>query len=110
MLQAVRESSRLINVSAIRQQIPATLRVRYFNAEWAGPTPQPVIDAIEQQLQLEASFGTSAPPARERHSAAIVDARVALARILRAELHEVALTESTTRNLNIVFSGLAARL
>jgi L-cysteine/cystine lyase len=100
----------LINVSAVREQIPSLSHVRYFNAGWAGPTPQPVIDAIEQQLQLETTFGTSAPPARERYSAAIADARAAFARILDADLHEVALTENTTRGLNIVLSGLASRL
>jgi L-cysteine/cystine lyase len=100
----------LIDVSALRQQIPATQHVRYFNAGWAGPIPQPVIDAIEQQFQLETTFGTSAPPARERYSAAIVNARAAFARVLGADLHEVSLTENTTRGLNIVFSGLAGRL
>src|SRR5262245_50877437 len=99
-----------MDVVALRQQIPALSQVRYFNAGWAGPTPRPVIDAIERQLQLETTYGTSAPPARERHGAAIVDARKAFARILGAELHEVALTENTTRGLNIVLSGLASRL
>src|SRR5579862_921778 len=99
-----------MNVSALRQQIPATLHVHYFNAGWAGPTPQPVLNAIEAQLQLEARFGTSAPPARERYSAAIVDARAAFASVLGGELPEVAVTENTTRGLNIVLSGLAGRL
>src|SRR5262245_9177272 len=99
-----------MDVAALRQQIPAISNVRYFNAGWAGPTPQPVIDAIQQQFQLETAFGTSAPPARERHSAAIADARAAFAGILGAKLHEVAITENTTRGLNIVLSGLAASL
>jgi L-cysteine/cystine lyase len=100
----------LIDVSALRHQIPATSQVRYFNAGWAGPMPRPVSHAIEQQLQLESTFGTSAPPARERYTAAIADARAAFARILGADLDEVALTENTTRGLNIVLSGLADRL
>jgi L-cysteine/cystine lyase len=99
-----------MDVSALRKQIPAISNVHYFNAGWAGPTPQPVIDAIQQQLTLEATFGTSAPPARERHGAAVADARAAFTRILGASSHEVAITENTTRGLNIVLSGLAGGL
>src|SRR5579872_2059156 len=100
----------MIDVARLRLQIPATSHVHYFNAGWAGPTPQPVIGAIEQQLQLEAKFGTSAPPARECYSAAILNARAAFTSILGAEVDEVALTENTTRGLNIVLSGLAGSL
>jgi cysteine desulfurase / selenocysteine lyase len=106
----MKRNLQLIDVSALREQLPATSHVRYFNAGWAGLTPQPVIDAIQQQLQLETSLGTSTPPARERFRAAIIDARSGFAKVLGANLHEVAITENTTRGLNIVLSGLADRL
>jgi selenocysteine lyase/cysteine desulfurase len=69
-----------------------------------------VIEATEQQLRLETTYGASAPPARERYMGASLSAGAAFAGVLGAPLHQVALTENTTRGLNIVPSGLADRL
>lgn len=99
-----------MDIAAIRSQIATTQHTRYFNTGWAGPMPAPVLAAVNQQLQLEQQYGPSGPPARDAYTATIPAARQAFARVLGADEDEVALTENTTRGLNIVLSGLGLRL
>jgi selenocysteine lyase/cysteine desulfurase len=90
----------------LRETIPVLSELVYLNCGWAGPVPTPVLRAVQETLELEASQGpaTSATlPALEAHFRA---ARRELARLLGTGPERIALTGNATSGLCIVASGL----
>ena len=95
-----------MDIVAIRQKIPTTKNVLYFNTGWSGPSPQSVLDAISQMLTFESAQGPTSRPVLDKHREAKAAARAAFASMVGASPEEIVLTENTTRGINIVLSGL----
>ena len=96
-----------MDIDAIRARIPATRTMTYMNTGWAGPTPQPVTDAIKARLEYEADAGPTAPEVNESGKRIAQQAKEAVAGLLNASAREVLLTQNTTEGLNIVANGLS---
>ena len=95
-----------MDVDAVRAQIPATGSMTYLNTGWAGPTPAPVLKAVEARLRFEVEQGPTTPEVRESGAKIKSDAKSAVAELINASPEEVLLTQNTTEGLNIVMGGL----
>ena len=95
-----------MDVSALRDQIPALSDKIWMNTGWSGPSPISVIDTIKRYIDAEAAE----PPASMRVIETVHTLRdqtlEALGRIMNADPDELAITRNTTEGLNMVLSGL----
>ena len=95
-----------MDVSALRDQIPALSDKIWMNTGWSGPSPISVIDTIKRYIDAEAAE----PPASMRVIETVHTLRdqtlEALGRIMNADTDELAITRNTTEGLNMVLSGL----
>ncbi len=94
-----------LEIEPIRAEIPATASLIYLNTGWQGPSPRPVIAAVQETLALEAESPT-APPTNAKRLEIFRKARGALADLINATPEEVSLQQNTTEGINIVVSGL----
>lgn len=97
-----------LEIESIRAEIPATASTIYLNTGWQGPSPRPVIAAVQETLALEAEAPT-APHANARKLEISRKARRALADLINATPEEVSLQQNTTEGINIVVSGLGLK-
>ena len=95
-----------MDVSQLRQQIPACQTMTYVNTGWSGPSPLPVVSAIKDWLDYETVQGPTSPEVYRAGRELYADTRVAVAALLNAAPEEVCLTRNTTEGLNIVINGL----
>jgi L-cysteine/cystine lyase len=86
--------------------MPATTAHHYLNAGTFGPLPAVAIESMRQRLHGEYSQGRLGPAAFETLADAYRDARSGAARLLHADLEEIALTDSTGEGVNIVCHGI----
>ena len=97
-----------LDVEAFRSLFPGLDGVVYMNTGWQGPTPRPVLQAVERALALEAAAPT-APETVARRLQVIDGAREAVAGLLAAGRDEIAFQENTTAALNAVLWALDLR-
>lgn len=96
----------MIDVEAIRAQIPVCQRSIYMNTGWSGPSPLPVLDAIRGQLELESVEGPASPRVIAVSREVDAEARTEVAALVGASVEEIALLESTTEGLHVVLNAL----
>jgi len=94
------------HLQGIRQAMPATTAHLYLNAGTFGPLPGCVIEAMQQRLQDEYTQGRLGPAAAAAVAMAYNDARIRAARLLNADVSEMALTDSTGEGMNIISYGI----
>jgi len=97
-----------LEIEPIRAKIPATASLIYLNTGWQGPSPRPVITAVQETFALEAEAPT-APPVNAKRLEISRKARRALAGLINATPEEVSLQQNTTEGINIVVSGLGLK-
>jgi len=97
--------SDLAHVQLIRQQMPATTSRIYLNTGTFGPLPICAIQAMQERIQYEWQNGRLGAEAFERMTAAYNDARTSVARLLNADVQEIALTDNTGEGMNIISFG-----
>jgi len=97
-----------LEIEPIRAEIPATASLIYLNTGWQGPSPRPVIAAVQETFALEAEAPT-APPVNTKKLEISRKARRALADLINATPEEVSLQQNTTEGINIVVSGLGLK-
>ena len=90
----------------IRQEMPATTAHVYLNAGTFGPLPTCVIQTMQERLQDEWREGRLGAKGYESFFTIYDNARSAVARLLHADLGEIALTDNTGEGMNIVCYGL----
>ena len=96
----------MLDVPKVREAIPALRKTVYLNSGFSGPSPQVVLDTIQQELRFEAEEGPTAPPVLARHRENRQRAQETVARLLNATPEEIVLTNNTTHGINIVLSGM----
>ena len=98
-----------MDVTQLRQQIPACQQMIYMNTGWSGPSPVRVVEAIKTRLEYESYQGPTSREVQESGRRLQHEAEEAAASLLNGSSEEICLTESTTEGLNIVISGLPWR-
>ena len=99
--------SELTHVEQIRRDMPATGAHVYLNAGTFGPLPIYVMQAMQERLQFEMQEGRLGPKSFEGMSSISAEARSSVARLLHADVEEIALTDNTGEGLNIIINGCA---
>ena len=94
-----------IDLAAVRAAIPACQRVTYLNTGWSGPSPSPVVDAIQRQLELESTEGPASPQVIETHHDVDAEARAEAAALVGASVKEIAMLHNTTEGLHVVLNA-----
>jgi selenocysteine lyase/cysteine desulfurase len=95
-----------MDLDALRAGLPVLDRLAYLNAGTNGPLPRRTVEAMTASLAHDLEEGRSSGPYFERMLARRDELRAALARFLRSEPGEIALTASTTEGCNVVLNGL----
>jgi L-cysteine/cystine lyase len=96
----------LIDLDAIRRQLPVLRQTAYLNTGTAGPWPTPVVEAIGVALAREAELGRASPRGLPDFPPTLRAARDRLASWVGAAPDELAVIGSTTIGVNMVVSGL----
>jgi cysteine desulfurase / selenocysteine lyase len=91
--------------SRARTDTPACEDITHFNNAGASLSPQPVLNAVIEHLQLEASTGGY--EAAERQQARIEDTYDAIAKLISCSRSEVAIIENATRAWDMAFYGMS---
>jgi cysteine desulfurase / selenocysteine lyase len=93
-----------MNWSRARTDTPACETITHFNNAGASLSPQPVLNAVIEHLQLEASIGGY--EAAERQHARIEDTYDAIAELISCSRSEIAMIENATRAWDMAFYGM----
>ncbi len=99
------DHSELTHLQGIRQNMPATRAHLYLNTGTFGPLPGVAIAAMQRRLQDEYSQGRLGVAAFDAISNAYNEARARAARLLNADVGEIALTDNTGEGMNIISYG-----
>ncbi len=98
--------SDLTHLQRIRQDMIATTSRIYLNAGTFGPLPACVPAAMQERVQQEWQDGRLGASGFERMRTIYDDARQGAARLLNADIDEIALTDNTGEGLNIISFGI----
>jgi len=96
-----------VDVEAFRAEFPVLAKTAYLNAGTDGPLPRRSVEAAETRLRRELEHGRSGALHFLEVAQLAETLRGMLARLLNADVDEIALTRSTTDGINLVLSGLA---
>ena len=96
----------LTHLDRIRQQMPATTSHIYLNAGTFGPLPDCVIQAMQECIQNDWQNGRLGVAAFEAIGTIYSNARSSMARLVNADVEEIALTDNTGEGLNIISFGI----
>jgi L-cysteine/cystine lyase len=96
----------LTHLQRIRQEMPATTTNLFLNAGSFGPLPICVLQAMQEQMQEEWQNGRLGAAAFEAMRIIYDNSRSRVARLLNADLDEIALTDNTGEGLNIISNGI----
>ncbi len=88
-----------------RRSIPAAGASRYFQTGGIGPSPEAVLDEVEERLRFQ-NRSPAAAGISERMARIEPDLRQQLGRVFGARTEEVALTHSASEGISIVAWGL----
>ena len=94
------------HLQRIRQEMPATTTNLFLNAGSFGPLPICVLQAMQEQMQEEWQTGRLGAAAFEAMRKIYDNSRSRVARLLNADLDEIALTDNTGEGLNIISNGI----
>ncbi|MEC9367305.1 MAG: aminotransferase class V-fold PLP-dependent enzyme [Pseudomonadota bacterium] len=97
--------SGVLDVARLRAETPGTAHCIHLNNAGAALMPQPVIDAVQEHVALEAHVGGHAAAARRKAECEAVYA--SLARLINAQPDEIAIMDSHTRAWQMAFYGLS---
>ena len=94
-------------VEAVRQELPVLERLVYLNTGTAGPLPRRTVAAITAENERQMLDGRiNFKVFMEEYFPLLSDIRARFARVLGADVCEVAITHHTTEGMNIAIWGL----
>ena len=85
----------------LRDDLPVTRHVDYFQVGSHGPTPDSVLDVVREEMALEAHYH-SVPSVKAEQAGREAAARARVASFIGAGVDEVALTPNTTQAMRLV--------
>ncbi len=94
------------HIQRVRQEMPATTSYIYLNTGTFGPLPDCVAQAMQERIQDDWQHGRLGAAAFETIGTIYGSARSSVARLLHADVEEIALTDSTGDGLNIISYGI----
>jgi L-cysteine/cystine lyase len=94
------------HLQRIRQEMPAATSHIYLNTGTFGPLPECVVQAMQEHIQAEWQHGRLSAAGFEAMTTIYSSARSSVARLLNADVEEIALTDSTGDGLNIISYGI----
>ncbi|MFQ5913270.1 MAG: aminotransferase class V-fold PLP-dependent enzyme [Nitrospinota bacterium] len=89
-------------VLRLRRQMPIMERHVCMNWGYSGPSPRPVLKAIQETLERESRFGPFHPEVKARRDALLDHARRLLGEVIGSGADEITLTDNTTAGVNLV--------
>jgi len=93
------------HIQRIRQEMPAATSRLYLNTGTFGPLPTCTVHAIQEYLSQQYRYGRLGADAWEAMGATYTRARESIARLLNADVNEIALTDNTGEGMNIISHG-----
>lgn len=94
-----------MDVSFVRESIPALNRCTYLNCGTFGPNPTQVADAVVRMVRLTEAEGPFNPDVFRAVQDACEQARAEVASLVGAAPQEIALTRNVSDGINIVATG-----
>jgi selenocysteine lyase/cysteine desulfurase len=85
---------------------PIAERVTYLNTGWSGPSSVAVVEAVRARAEREAYDGPTSPDVRHEKALLVRGVRERAARLIGADVDEIALTYTTTEGMNTALRGL----
>ncbi|MEM7030949.1 MAG: aminotransferase class V-fold PLP-dependent enzyme [Chloroflexota bacterium] len=95
-----------MTVEQLREAIPMTREVGYFQTGTYGPASDPVLQAVREAMKAEAHHGPATPAGRASHVEKEIAARAGLARLLNVKDEELAIVTNTSRAMQQVIRGI----
>lgn len=95
-----------MDVDAIRAQIPATGKCRYFNTGGISPSLNVVTDSLMQELQMMAQLGPTKILDGALYEARMQKARQELADFIGVDVADLCLTRGVADGVTSVFNGI----
>lgn len=95
-----------MTVEQLRQELPMTKEVAYFQTGTYGPTPDSVLRTVREVMETEAHHGPATPAARQSHIAREAAARSGLAKLLNTQEEELAIVTNTSQSMQHVIRGI----
>ena len=96
----------MIDLAALRAELPVLERRAYLNAGTQGPLPRRAVAAARAELEAELAEGRATHAHFERIASLAERLRTAVAPLLGCDAAEVAVTRSTTDGINTVLGTL----
>ena len=96
----------MLDTASVRQQFPAVQKTVYFNTGFDGPSPLPVLRAMQQRLELETMEGPTTQHVQEAGRELTTKAKAAIAGMVNVSPDEIHLTQNTMEGLNIILNGV----
>lgn len=93
----------------MRASMPVMRRYAYMNCGWSGPLSDAVVDAMRRRIELETWEGPVARTAMDDKAATTARLRELTARMMNADVDEIALTGNTTEGVNIAVNGVGLK-
>src|SRR3954454_2415996 len=92
-------------MSDLRAEFPVLERVAYLNAGTDGPLPAAAVRAAQAELEAELGEGRTTPHFMRRFELQ-AELRAGYARVMGADVEDVALTTSTSEGIGAVMAGM----
>ncbi|MGB3761906.1 MAG: aminotransferase class V-fold PLP-dependent enzyme [Ornithinimicrobium sp.] len=96
-----------LDVARARRDTPGSLEVAHLNNAGAALPPDPVTDAVVAHLRLEAAIGGYEAAQAAAHQ--VESTYTSIARLIGADVEEIAIVENATRAWDMAFYGLDFR-
>ncbi|MEM7125315.1 MAG: aminotransferase class V-fold PLP-dependent enzyme [Chloroflexota bacterium] len=96
----------ITTVEELRQDLPMTQAVAYFQTGTYGATSNTVLGTVSEAMMTEAHHGPATPLGRASHVEREIDARARLARLLNIPDDELAITTNTSRSMQLVIHSI----
>ena len=95
-----------MTVEQLRQALPMTREVAYFQTGTYGPASDPVLRAVREAMEHEAHHGPATPAGRKSHIDKETAARTGLARLLNVKDEELGITTNTSRAMQQIIRSI----